>query len=135
MKERLTLLRTIATEISRILAENPATRPERRRTAILDYIRERMAGKVSVPQLARQLHLSPSRTAHLVRELFNTPLPLLARQVKLHEAARQLRATDLPVGEVGRALGFEDQNYFSRVFSEAFGVSPRVYRKTRPTEA
>ena len=51
----------------------------------------------------------------------------------LHDA-RMLRAMELLAEEGARvtqtayAVGFEDPKYFSRVFSEAYGVSPAAFR-------
>ena len=44
-------------------------------------------------------------------------------------AARMLLITSERVGEIGRRVGYADQNYFARVFREVFGVAPHAYRK------
>ena len=37
-------------------------------------------------------------------------------------------ATALPVGEVGRLVGYPDPGYFARVFGRAHGASPARWR-------
>jgi AraC-like DNA-binding protein len=44
------------------------------------------------------------------------------------EAARQLRYTDLTVGEIAFRVGFTDPLYFSRAFKRQTGASPQAYR-------
>ncbi len=44
--------------------------------------------------------------------------------VRLDHARELLRETDLPVGDVSRAVGLESASYFSRRYRERFGHSP-----------
>ena len=44
-------------------------------------------------------------------------------------AARMLDSTDLKSAEIARTLGFCDEAYFSRVFKQVTGRSPREYRR------
>jgi transcriptional regulator GlxA family with amidase domain len=50
------------------------------------------------------------------------------RAMRLRKAQELLTDSGLNVSEVAYAVGFEDPKYFSRVFSEAFGVSPAAFR-------
>ena len=45
------------------------------------------------------------------------------------EAKKLLECHDCLIGEVAEALGFTDQFYFSKVFKNAVGCTPREYRK------
>ena len=44
-------------------------------------------------------------------------------------AARRLLVTNDRVSTIAYELGFDDQNYFARMFKSVFGVSPNQYRK------
>ena len=48
--------------------------------------------------------------------------------VRMHEATRLLRYTDLSVRQVASRLGYASRSHFSRSFSDRFGVSPRGIR-------
>ena len=61
--------------------------------------------------------------------------PHIAHQVKLIEerlrrARTMLVLTDLTVGEVSAAVGYDNQFYFSGLFSKKHGVSPTGYKKS-----
>jgi DNA-binding IclR family transcriptional regulator/AraC-like DNA-binding protein len=45
-------------------------------------------------------------------------------QLKMNEAQKLLRNTQLPVGEIAGSLGYESQNYFSAAFRRRFGYYP-----------
>lgn len=49
--------------------------------------------------------------------------------LRIKKACELLRSTDMNVGEIAAALGFDDALYFSRKFRKTTGVSPVKYRK------
>ena len=48
--------------------------------------------------------------------------------LKMERAARLLDGGELRVGDVARALGYDDAHYFSRQFRRLMGVAPSDYR-------
>lgn len=49
--------------------------------------------------------------------------------VRLSNAETMLTHTDMKIGDISAAVGFEDPFYFCRIFSKSFGMSPSLYRK------
>ena len=135
LPDRLVLLRAVAHELGGLLEGKQVRTPSSRHQRILEFLQDTLREPVTLAELADELGLSPSRTGHLVRELFGTTFPRLVHSVKLREAARLLSSTDLTIGELALKVGFLDQNYFSRLFSRHFGMSPRKYRQQHPAEA
>ncbi|WP_344842971.1 helix-turn-helix domain-containing protein [Nonomuraea dietziae] len=83
----------------------------------------------TVASLARVVALSPSRLAHLFSEQTGRTPMQAVREARVRHAARLLEVTDMDVGQVADASGFVSPFHFSRVFSRAFGLSPREYRR------
>jgi AraC family transcriptional regulator len=50
--------------------------------------------------------------------------------LKMEEAARQLQMDGVSIKEVASKCGFEDPNYFSKVFRRFYGISPRDFRRS-----
>ena len=48
----------------------------------------------------------------------------------MNRAKELLRETDLPVTEICQAVGYSDQNYFSRVFKKHTRMGPNEYRRS-----
>jgi AraC-like DNA-binding protein len=62
-------------------------------------------------------------------------VPVELRDLRLHAAARELRrpsAEHRTIEAVARRCGFADAAYFSRLFTRAYGVSPRQWRARTP---
>ncbi|MBN2711355.1 MAG: helix-turn-helix domain-containing protein, partial [Planctomycetes bacterium] len=135
LEDRLTMLKAVANELGDLLLGRAYNAPRDRRTSILRFIDESMERHVTIEELAEHLKLSPSRAGHLIKETFNMTFPKLLNEVKLREAAHLLSSTDMPVGEVASIVGYNDQNYFSRIFSERYKMCPRDYRKAYPSQA
>ncbi len=127
LPDRLALMRGVARELAALLAEPRAQ--DFRSELVLQYVQDHLAEAVYLAALARHLSLSPSRTRHKVKEWFGISFSALAQSVKLQEAARLLRTTDLTISEVAIRVGIDDANYFSRIFRRATGVPPRDYRR------
>ncbi len=51
------------------------------------------------------------------------------RLMRVDRAATLLAGSNLKIQEVSSSVGFENAFHFSRCFREAFGLSPRAYRR------
>lgn len=99
-----------------------------RESEVRQVLREHLAGPLSLSLLARRLGLSPSRTRHLVRELFARSFRSLLADERLAQAADLLRRSDLAIGEVAARVGMPDPRNFTRAFTRRFGLPPGRWR-------
>lgn len=100
----------------------------------LSYMHENLSQPISVPFLAEMEHLGVSR----YRTLFHaatgmSPITYLTN-LRMKRAAEILTHTELSVADVALSVGYEDPQYFSRVFRQHWQVSPAVYASRRKTE-
>jgi AraC-like DNA-binding protein len=91
--------------------------------AALAAIEARLDGRVTLPSVAREVGLSASRLAALLRREIGMPLRAYVRWCRLRlalaEAARGASLTD-----AAHAAGFADAAHFTRTLRRAFGVVP-----------
>jgi AraC family transcriptional regulator, dual regulator of chb operon len=81
--------------------------------------------------IPRFVELSGKTQEHLTRSLkkyLNTTPSEFINNIRLLEAAKQLRNTTKPVSEIVFATGFENPSYFNRLFKAKYGQSPGKYR-------
>lgn len=83
----------------------------------------------AVTRLAREVHLSPSRLAHLFREQVGDTPRRFQERCRLERAASLLRASTLSIKEIAERTGFSSQQYFCARFRRFAGMPPRAYRQ------
>ncbi len=84
----------------------------------------------SVRSLARTACLSRSAfVARFTRIVGRSPMSIL-RDLRMRQAAGQLRSTALTVDEVARHAGYASRSSFVRAFREANGCDPTSYRRS-----
>lgn len=98
---------------------------ERAQKRIIDSL----ANPPSRAELAKEAWLSPTHFARIFKAHSGLSVRAFINQQRLAEAQRLLVEGTLNVAEVAQAVGFEDPFYFSRVFSQTFGIPPSELRK------
>jgi signal transduction histidine kinase/DNA-binding response OmpR family regulator/ligand-binding sensor domain-containing protein len=81
------------------------------------------------PRLAKLMLLSEVQLYRKIKALTGKSTAVYIRSIRLQMAQGLLRTTSLTISEIAYRVGFEDPNYFSRTFSQEFGVAPSEMRK------
>lgn len=96
---------------------------------IVGYLGEHFSEPLSLTEVASHFGLSPQYFSTFFRENFGRTFTQHINSLRIEQAARLLRETDLPVMEVGFSVGFDNFSYFIKRFRSVYGVSPSHYRK------
>lgn len=94
-----------------------------------------LARQWTLADLARDLHLTPGHLVRLFKAATGLPPMAYLAQARAEHAAVLLLHSDEPVTEIGRTVGWADQNYFARRFKAHYGLSATAYRKRFATGA
>ncbi len=95
----------------------------------LDYVDSHRRESVTMSDMARLCHLSPSYFSRLFcRELGENFITYVNRQ-KVQWAKEMLRGTNDSVSHIASELGFMDSSYFINVFKRFEGITPLAYRQ------
>ena len=97
--------------------------------AIVGYLGEHFTEPLPLPAVAARFGLSPQYFSSFFRENFGRTFVQHVNSLRIEQAARLLRETDLPVMEIAFNVGFDNFSYFIKRFREVYGVSPTHYRK------
>jgi AraC-like DNA-binding protein len=81
------------------------------------------------PELCEVLKMSRSHVHRKLVENLNLSCSEFIKQVRLEKAKELLSQTDHAIHEIAYKVGFSDANYFSRIFSGAYGISPTQHRQ------
>ena len=95
----------------------------------LVFIRRNLAKGINAADVVRRLGYSHTTVNNAFRyELGTTVQQEIIRQ-RLALACRLLKETSDSAAEIAGAAGFSNPQYFSKVFTEAFGTTPDVWRR------
>ncbi|KAA0695450.1 AraC family transcriptional regulator [Neorhizobium sp. P12A] len=98
---------------------------------VIDHINANLDKPLPVGELADILGLSRAHFSRRFGESEGLPPAEFVLQLRLERAAKLLTNTAfLPVKEVAILCGFEDANYFSKVFRRVYGINPTEFRTT-----
>ncbi|RAV05692.1 hypothetical protein DQG13_03095 [Paenibacillus sp. YN15] len=98
---------------------------------VMSWIEAHYHEKISMDQLAEALHLSNNYISRIFREETGGSISdyITARRIK--QACRLLETTDLSVGMIADAIGYDNPSYFIHLFRKVMGVTPLKYRSAR----
>ncbi len=97
---------------------------------LFEFVRVNYAEKISVEQATQLVHMSQAQFMKVFKKVSGMTFVAHVTRVRINNALRLLRETDLTIAEIAAKTGFSDQSYFDRRFRQAFGKSPREWRKT-----
>lgn len=92
------------------------------------YIHKHYTETINLAELAEKYHFNHSYMTRLFKKLKGQAPIKLINSLRMADAREMLKNESLSVKEVSEALGFTDQHYFSRIFKEATGMTPKEYR-------
>lgn len=96
---------------------------------VVRYLEDHFRENLSLPELGKQFHISPSRLSHVFKEQTGMSVLNYVLQLKLGEAQHLLMNTSRPVGEIGEELGFYETSHFNLMFKKYTGMAPLAYRQ------
>lgn len=106
-----------------------------RRQSLMRKAKEYLAANytrcVSLVDMASALDISPYHLSHVFSEESDFSLFSYLTALRMDKARGLLRKESLNISEVARAVGYENANYFAKVFRKHCGCAPREYAASR----
>lgn len=93
------------------------------------YIEEHFNESITARELAAMCAMSETGLRRRFREYIGQPPLDYQTGIRIRRARELLLERKYNVGEISALVGFDDVNYFSRLFKKRVGVSPRAYGK------
>lgn len=96
--------------------------------AITDYIRKNITSNISLKELSEKACMSTtSFYRYFKRELGMSPIEFILNE-KIKQAKKLLKNPGIQINEVCYMAGFDDCNYFIRLFKKYEGITPKQYQ-------
>lgn len=97
----------------------------------LEFIEEHFLEPISLKDVAKAIHSSPTHLATLMKKETNYTIGQWITRIRLTEACSRLLHTPIPISDLAAKLGWQDTTHFIRQFKKAYGETPAAWRKKR----
>lgn len=96
---------------------------------VLLYVKEHHTEDLTSEDICRHFSCSRSYLSHQFKKNCDMSIREYINQLRIEDAKTLLTNSKLNVTEISIVVGFNDSNYFSKIFKKITGVSPAHYRK------
>ena len=120
------LLRSLCLSVESVLKEDnfSANQPSLSVLEMKSYIEEHANQFFKVKDVADHVGFSVSRASHLFKENFGKTMIEYALEIRMSNAIRLMKYSNLPMEQIAEDTGFRSYTYFHRTFRKKYGVSP-----------
>lgn len=93
------------------------------------YIGDHYADNLSIEMLAKIACMGTTKLKRCFKDYFGCTIADYIQHVRIDHAEHLLAYTDLPVGEIAKAVGYTAAGHFAELFHSAKGTLPLEYRR------
>ncbi|WP_445431474.1 helix-turn-helix domain-containing protein [Chryseobacterium indoltheticum] len=120
------LIRLMQTQ-ARTMVEKNIAKNKSRIGFVVDYIKKNIHQKLSIDSIAKLAYVSKSNFFKMFKDELGTSPNDFILQERINRA-KELLALNNSIKETAFQTGFSDTNYFTRVFKQLVGVTPKSYQ-------
>ncbi|CAM4095521.1 MULTISPECIES: AraC family transcriptional regulator [Flavobacterium] len=122
------LIRIIQTQTAKAINDGEYSDPKNPITQVVEFIRSNLKENISLKNLSEKACMSTTSFYRLFkRELGMSPIEFVISE-KIRCAKQLLKNPTIQINEVCYLSGFEDSNYFIRLFKKHEGITPKQYQ-------
>jgi len=99
--------------------------------AAVEYIEEHLDRPLTLPEVAKTVHLSPFYFHRIFSAIVGDPVSRYIRNRRLAKAADELLESDKKIIEIALDNFFESQESFSRAFAKVYRLTPGRFRRKK----
>jgi AraC family transcriptional activator of pobA len=92
------------------------------------YLSEYYANDLSVQDVADSLNVSYRHLARIFKHVTGNTIIEKLNDIRINEAKKLLKDTDKPIYEIAREVGFDNEYYFTTVFSCHSHITPSKFK-------
>ncbi|MBC7959111.1 MAG: AraC family transcriptional regulator, partial [Vallitaleaceae bacterium] len=97
--------------------------------SVIDYIHENYDKSINLNQVANNFYFNATYFCKIFKEETGMPFTKYLMNVRIEKAKELLLQTQYKIYEIGELVGYEDSQYFNKIFKASQGITPIQYRE------
>ena len=94
------------------------------------YVLKHFSEKTLLQKIASKYNYSFSHISRVFKQETGRTIQEYIRAIRIHEACRLLANTTNKITDIAEMVGYGDAKFFTKLFKETIGQTPREYRKS-----
>ena len=95
---------------------------------IRQYIEKAYHENITLTSLAEEYHMDASYLSRVFSQTYGETIITYLTRIRMEQAMELMKDEEKKLETISFLVGYDDYNYFSRVFRKKVGLSPRDYR-------
>lgn len=97
--------------------------------AIIKYLNSNFANDISLTEVSDKLNINPGYASQLLKKEIGKNYLEYLTTLRIENACKLLKTTDLNVNQIAEKSGYDDFLYFRKIFKKSTGHTPSEYRE------
>lgn len=101
---------------------------------IIDYMKQNVYQNITIDDICKRFNYTRSYLFRRFKSIVGKPIMAYFSEMKINEAKKLLRDSNMSVAQISDRLSFDSPNYFSKVFKRTTSYTPLQYKKIYGTK-
>lgn len=98
---------------------------------LLYYVNHNFSQDITLEETAKLFYTSSSNVSRLFKKYLNVTFTQYLNKERLKYAKQLLVESAMPINEIAAEAGYQNKNYFYKVFKDFYQITPGEYRKSK----
>ena len=118
-------------QICKVIEKEKDKQKLKLREEVLDYLSANFnQPDLCLAMIAEKFHISESYASQFIKEQTGKNYTQHVEELRMKEAQRLLKETDLPISRIAEMVGYCNKNTFYKSFKKVCEISPKTYRES-----
>ncbi len=93
------------------------------------YVQDNLSNKIKIQDISSCLGISINHLSRIFKKNYGIPIHNYIVMVRINTSEILLQTTDRPLKDIAASVGYEDVDYFCRIFKKYKGTTPSKFRQ------
>ena len=97
--------------------------------SVMEFLEKNYQKNIKIEDVARSVHMSPTYISRMFKKETSFTIKWCLNNIRMQHAQELLVHTNIPIKDIGPAVGYSDMRGFYKMFAKHFGITCTEVRK------